>query len=74
MSFMDWWAIESSRGRKISSFPDFEGKGVLIEAQEIGIRLTGGAKLDATSITLIGLTHMLVKSGALKDVAMGWEK
>jgi hypothetical protein len=59
------------RGRKITSFGNFQGRDLLLHAQKRGVEITGGVIPDATSVTLIGLAAILTERniGGLADFA-----
>ena len=57
--------------KKISDFPDFLGKKLLLEAQIRGRCVTQGwvpSNYDATAITLIGLANILVERKIVKEI------
>ena len=60
------------RGRKLTDFPKFLGQGILLEAQELGVKATD-CKLDATAATLIGLVQLLIKRGVISEDGYDWE-
>ena len=56
--------------KKISEFPDFLGKKLLLEAQIRGLCVTQGWHppfRDATPVILIGLANILVERGIVKE-------
>lgn len=57
--------------KKVSDFPDFLGKKLLLEAQIRGLCVTQGwipRNSDATAIMLVGLANILVERGIVKEI------
>ena len=58
--------------KRITDFPDFVGRKLLLQAQKRGLEITGGLiGPDATPIMLIGLASILAEHniGGINDIA-----